>query len=54
MRRHLRRLGAPLLLVTPAGAEIVGLQSAVIESRDGHSYGAAVPISTIRESAGLD
>lgn len=46
--------GAPLLLVTPAGAEIVGLHSAVIESRDGHSYGAAVPISTIREASGLD
>lgn len=46
--------GAPLLLVTAAGAEIVGLQSAVIESQDGRQYGAAVPVATIRESAGLE
>jgi len=46
--------GAPLLLVTPAGAEIIGLQSAIIESESGRRYGAAVPISTIRAGAGLD
>ncbi len=46
--------GAPLLLATPAGAEIVGLQSAVIESQDGRHFGAAVPIETIRKEAGLD
>jgi protease YdgD len=46
--------GAPLMLVTPAGAEIVGLQSAVIEGNDGRRYGAAVPVSTIREASGLD
>lgn len=46
--------GAPLLLATPAGAEIVGLQSAVIESQDGRRFGAAVPIETIREKLGLD
>lgn len=46
--------GAPLLLATPAGAEIVGLQSAVIESQDGHRFGAAVSIETIRAESGLD
>jgi protease YdgD len=46
--------GAPLLLATPAGAEIVGLQSAVIENRDGRQFGAAVPVETIRDGAGLD
>ena len=46
--------GAPLLLATPAGAEIVGLQSAVIENQDGSRYGAAVPVETIRDGAGLD
>jgi len=46
--------GAPLLLATPAGAEIVGLQSAVIESQDGRRFGAAVPVATIRDGAGLD
>jgi protease YdgD len=46
--------GAPLLLATPAGAEIVGLQSAVIENQDGRRYGAAVPVETIRDGSGLD
>lgn len=46
--------GAPLLLATSAGAEIVGLQSAVIESQDGRRYGAAVPVETIRDGADLD
>lgn len=46
--------GAPLLLVTPGGAEIVGLQSAVIETQSGRTLGAAVPIATIRKEAGLD
>lgn len=43
--------GAPLLLVTPAGAEIVGLQSAVVELEDGRSFGAAVPIAAFRKAA---
>jgi protease YdgD len=43
--------GAPLLLMTPAGAEIVGLQSAVVELEDGRSFGAAVPISAFRKAA---
>lgn len=46
--------GAPLLLATSAGAEIVGLQSAVIENADGRRYGAAVPVETVRDGAGLD
>lgn len=46
--------GAPLLLVTRSSAEIVGLQSAVIETQDGRTYGAAVPINTIRDEGGLD
>ncbi|HWA50777.1 MAG TPA: trypsin-like serine protease [Dongiaceae bacterium] len=46
--------GAPLLLATSAGAEIVGLQSAVIENQNGKRYGAAVPVETIRDGAGLD
>jgi protease YdgD len=46
--------GAPLLLVTSAGAEIVGLQSAVIETDAGRVYGAAVPIATIRAEGALD
>lgn len=45
--------GAPLLLVTSVGAEIVGLQSAVIETNDGRTYGAAVPVATIREEGGF-
>ena len=43
--------GAPLLLITPAGAEIVGLQSAVVELEDGRSFGAAVPIAAFRKAA---
>lgn len=46
--------GAPLLLVTPAGAEIVGLQSAVVELQDGRTLGAAVPVAGIRAQDGLD
>lgn len=46
--------GAPLLLVTQAGAEIVGLQSAVIETQSGRTYGAAVPVATIRAEGGAD
>jgi NhaA family Na+:H+ antiporter len=33
---------------------LVGLQSAVIENQDGRRYGAAVPVETIRDGAGLD
>lgn len=40
--------GAPLLLVTPGGAEIIGLQSAIVTLEDGRSFGAAVPIETLR------
>jgi len=43
--------GAPLLLVTPAGAEIIGLQSAVVELEDGRSFGAAVPVDAFRKAA---
>jgi len=43
--------GAPLLLMTPAGAEIIGLQSAVVELEDGRSFGAAVPINAFRKAA---
>lgn len=42
--------GAPLLLVTPAGAEIIGLQSAIVELEDGRSFGAAVPIEAFRKA----
>lgn len=43
--------GAPLLLVTPEGAEIIGLQSAIVELEDGRSFGAAVPIEAFRKAA---
>ena len=43
--------GAPLLLVTPAGAEIIGLQSAIVQLEDGRSFGAAVPIEAFRKAA---
>ncbi|HEX6118095.1 MAG TPA: trypsin-like serine protease [Dongiaceae bacterium] len=43
--------GAPLLLLTPAGAEIIGLQSAIVELDDGRSFGAAVPVETFRKAA---
>jgi protease YdgD len=43
--------GAPLLLVTPAGVEIIGLQSAIVELDDGRSFGAAVPIEAFRKAA---
>lgn len=43
--------GAPLLLVTPAGAEIIGLQSAIVKLDDGRSLGAAVPIAAFRKAA---
>ena len=43
--------GAPLLLVTPAGVEIIGLQSAVVELQDGRSLGAAVSVDTFRAAA---
>jgi protease YdgD len=43
--------GAPLLLLTPAGAEIIGLQSAIVELDDGRSFGAAVPIEAFRKAA---
>jgi protease YdgD len=43
--------GAPLLLVTPAGPEIIGLQSAIVELEDGRSFGAAVPIEAFRKAA---
>jgi protease YdgD len=43
--------GAPLLLVTPDSAEIIGLQSAIVELDDGRSFGAAVPIEAFRKAA---
>jgi protease YdgD len=43
--------GAPLLLLTPAGAEIIGLQSAIVQLEDGRSFGAAVPIEAFRKAA---
>lgn len=43
--------GAPLLLVTSAGAEIIGLQSAIVTLEDGRSLGAAVPIEAFRRAA---
>jgi protease YdgD len=43
--------GAPLLLVTSEGAEIIGLQSAIVELEDGRSFGAAVPIEAFRKAA---
>jgi protease YdgD len=43
--------GAPLLLISPAGAEIIGLQSAVVETQDGRSLGAAVPVAAFRDAA---
>ena len=43
--------GAPLLLVTRDGAEIIGLQSAIVELEDGRSFGAAVPIEAFRKAA---
>jgi protease YdgD len=42
--------GAPLLLITPGGAEIVGLQSAIVEMEDGRSFGAAVPVAAFRKT----
>ena len=42
--------GAPLLLVTTDGAEIIGLQSAIVELEDGRSLGAAVPIEAFRKA----
>ncbi|HEY3149911.1 MAG TPA: trypsin-like serine protease, partial [Dongiaceae bacterium] len=43
--------GAPLLLLTSAGAEIIGLQSAVVQLNDGRSFGAAVPVEAFRDAA---
>jgi protease YdgD len=43
--------GAPLLLLTPAGAEIIGLQSAIVGLQDGRSFGAAVPVDAFRGAA---
>jgi protease YdgD len=43
--------GAPLLLETSAGVEIIGLQSAVVTLEDGRSLGAAVPIDAFRKAA---
>lgn len=43
--------GAPLLLVTPAGSQIIGLQSAIVQLEDGRSFGAAVPIEAFRKAA---
>jgi protease YdgD len=42
--------GAPLLLETEDGPEIIGLQSAVVELEDGRSFGAAVPVDAFREA----
>jgi protease YdgD len=43
--------GAPLLLLTSTGAEIIGLQSAVVGLKDGRSFGAAVPVEAFRAAA---
>jgi protease YdgD len=43
--------GAPLLLMTPEGTEIVGVQSAIVELPDGRDFGAAVSIAAIRKAA---
>lgn len=43
--------GAPLLLVTPEGTEIIGVQSAIVELPDGRDFGAAVAIAAIRRAA---
>jgi protease YdgD len=43
--------GAPLLLLTSRGAEIIGLQSAVVTLKDGRSFGAAVSVEAFREAA---
>jgi protease YdgD len=43
--------GAPLLLMTPEGTEIVGVQSAIVELPDGRDFGAAVAIAAIRKAA---
>jgi protease YdgD len=43
--------GAPLLLLTSTGAEIIGLQSAVVGLKDGRSLGAAVPVEAFRAAA---
>ncbi len=42
--------GAPLLLETEDGPEIIGLQSAVVELEDGRSFGAAVPVDAFRNA----
>ncbi|MEZ5832411.1 MAG: trypsin-like serine protease [Dongiaceae bacterium] len=42
--------GAPLLLITPDGAEIIGLQSAIVELQNGQSVGAAVPVEAFRKA----
>jgi len=43
--------GAPLLLVKPECAEIIGLQSAIVELEDGRSFGAPVPVEAFRKTA---
>ena len=38
-------------LTDHTGAEIIGLQSAIVELEDGRSFGAAVPIEAFRKAA---
>jgi protease YdgD len=44
--------GAPLLLITRDDAQIIGLQSAVIQLEDGRQAGAAVAVDAFRKAAG--
>ncbi|HEY1385369.1 MAG TPA: trypsin-like serine protease [Dongiaceae bacterium] len=43
--------GAPLLLMSTAGAEIIGVQSAIVQLDSGRSVGAAVPVTAFRKAA---
>jgi protease YdgD len=43
--------GAPLLLMSAAGAEIIGVQSAIVQLDSGRSVGAAVPVTAFRKAA---
>jgi protease YdgD len=43
--------GAPLLLMGSSGAEIIGVQSAIVQLDSGRSVGAAVPVDAFRKAA---
>jgi len=43
--------GAPLLLMSSAGAEIIGVQSAIVQLDSGRNVGAAVPVTAFRKAA---